>query len=115
MKKIISIVVLTLIIMLSGCGNAEKDLQANVWNVVSTNGEAYTAEFGNNTATFKYADILSFGVEYEIEGNEITIIDEKQKVYTFIIEKNKNEYIFKANNDEAKEYVGDLTLSPKKN
>lgn len=115
MKKIISIVVLTLIIMLSGCGNAEKGLQANIWNVVGSDGEAFTAEFGNNTATFKYADILSIGVEYEIEGNEITIIDEKQKVHTFIIEKNKNEYIFKADNDEAKEYFGDLTLSPKKN
>lgn len=102
--------------MLSGCGeNVEEDLKSNIWNVVSTNGQAYTAEFGNNTAIFKYADILSFGVEYEIEGNEITIIDEKQNVYTFIIEKNKNEYIFKADNDDAKEDIGDLTLSPKKN
>lgn len=112
MKRVIGVVLL-IVTLLTACGvNAEKNLKSNMWNVVATNGEAYTAEFADDTATFKMGEFLTVGMHYEIKDNEITLIDEEQEKHTFIIEKSKEEYIFKAKTDEVKERFGDLTLSP---
>lgn len=113
MKKFISLVFI--VILLTSCGiNFEKNLKSGIWNVVATNGEAYTAEFADDTATFKLGEFLTIGMHYKINDNEIILIDEEQEEHTFIVEENKNEYIFKAKTDEVKERFGDLTLSPKK-
>lgn len=114
MKKIVgSMLILTLLLTACG-GNFEKKLSSNIWNVVATNGEAYTAEFAEDTATFKMGEFHTVGMHYEINGDKITLIDEEQQEHVFKIEKKKKEYIFEATTDEVKERFGDLTLSPKK-
>ena len=117
MKKIIGLSLL-IVTLLTACGvDTEENLKSNTWNVVATNGEAYTAEFANDTATFKMGEFLTVGMHYEINDDEITLIEEEQEgqeEHTFIIEKNKEEYLFKAKTDEVKERFGDLTLSPLK-
>lgn len=114
MKKIIFLIALVLV--LSACGNnkTSDDLQSKKWNIVATNGEAYTGEFADDTVTFKMAEFLTVGMGYEVNGDEITLIDDEQDKHIFIIEKNKNEYIFKAKTDEVRNQFGDLTLSPNK-
>lgn len=113
MRRII-LVMFFIIILLSACGrNAEEDLKSNIWNVVATNGEAYTAEFASDTVTFKMAEFLTVGMGYEINGDEITLIEEEtNEEHAFTIEKNKQEYKFIAKTDEVRERFGDLTLSP---
>lgn len=115
MRRIILAMFSVIILLsLSACGeNAEEDLKSNIWNVVATNGEAYTAEFANDTVTFKMAEFLTVGMGYEINGDEITLIEEEtNEEHIFTIEKNKQEYKFIAKTDEVRERFGDLTLSP---
>lgn len=54
MKKTIYILlIVTVVLGLSACGkNTADDLQSKKWNVVATNGEAYTAEFNSDTVSF---------------------------------------------------------------
>ena len=113
MKKFIGLSLL-IVTLLTACGvDTEENLKSNTWNVVATNGEAYTAEFANDTATFKMGEFLTVGMHYEINDDEITLREEQEE-HTFIIEKNEEEYLFKAKTDEVKERFGDLTLSPLK-
>lgn len=116
MKKILlSLFTLIALTTLVGCGtNIQSDLQSKEWNVVSTNGESYTAQFGESTVTFEMLS-FQFGNNYSIEDNKITIQEsegEKTPV-TFEITKNENDYQFKTTTAEDKEQYGNLTLSPK--
>lgn len=113
MKKVI-IPLLLLLLLLTGCGskNIANDLKSTKWNVVSTNGETYTAEFNQDTVSFQMG-ILSLGMFYEIDKNVITLTKE-EKTYSYEVENDKNEYKFTAANDDTKDVFGDLTLSPVK-
>ena len=55
MKKIVVLLFTVFTIFtLSACGTSvHEDLQENEWNVVATNGEAYTADFHADTVTFQ--------------------------------------------------------------
>lgn len=116
MKKILlSLLTLIALITLGGCSTDSKsDLQSKEWNVVSTNGEAYSAEFGENTVSFILGGNFRVGFNYEIVEDELTLTQEAdEEPLVFQIEKSKEEYTFKAIEDEVKEQYGDLTLSPK--
>lgn len=115
MKKILLFIITIFVLIIGACAstNTPEELQSKIWNVVATNGEAYTAEFAKDTATFKMGEFYTVGMGYEINGDEITLEDKHSEKHTFIIEKNKGEYIFKAKTDEVRDRFGDLTLSPK--
>lgn len=102
------------VLALAACGekSISEDLQNQKWNVVATNGETYTAEFGSETVTFAMP-IFSLGMGYKISENEIKLLkDDEQFVYE--ISKNGDEYKFVAQDDKTKDKFGDLTLSPAK-
>ena len=117
MKKISKgFLILLFTFTLVGCNPSVQDeLQANNWNVVSTNGEAYTADFGERTVTFD-TNLFQRGFNYSIDKDEENITlnepDTDEEPITFSITKNENSYIFKVITDEVKESYGDLTLSP---
>lgn len=100
------------VLALAACSDEKsvtEDLKSIKWNVVETDGDGYTLEFGETTATFTTMG-FPIGRTYEIDGNVITFTDEKGS-YVYDIEKNGEDYIFKAQ-DEADPV--DLTLSPAK-
>lgn len=102
------------ILGLSACGiNTTEELQDYKWNIVSTNGESYTGEFGKSTVTFNTGN-LSRGFSYNIEDNEIYLEEGNTEPSGFRIEKDGDEYNFKAQSVGVKEQYGDLTLSPSK-
>lgn len=114
-KIILNLLTLVALITLGGCGtDIQSDLQSKEWNVVSTSGESYTAQFGESTVTF---EMLGFqvGNNYTIKDNKITIQESKgeKKPVTFEMTKNEKDYQFKTTTAEDKEQYGDLTLSPK--
>jgi len=117
MKKIFKgLLILLFTFILAGCSQSVQDeLQANNWNVVSTNGEAYTADFGESTVTFD-VNLFQRGFNYSIDEDEENITlnepDTDEEPITFSITKNENSYTFKAIADQVKERYGDLTLSP---
>ena len=107
---VIGLVVLTL----AACGekSISEDLQSQKWNVVATNGENYTAEFGQDTVTFAMP-IFSLGMAYEINENIVEMMKEDE-IFKYEISKNGDEYKFVAQDDKTKDKFGDLTLSPAK-
>lgn len=121
MKRII-VLVFTIFIFftLSGCSNVigisvHEELQGNEWNVVATNGEAYTADFHTDTVTFKLGDMFSTGYSYSLNEDETEITmreDESNDPVSFTVKKENDEYRFTANEEETKERYGDLTLTP---
>lgn len=116
MKKILlSLFTIITLITLGGCStDIKSDLQSKEWNVVSTNGEAYSAEFGENTVSFILGGDFRIGFNYEIVEDELALTQEEdEEPVVFKTEKNNDEYTFKAIGDEVKEQYGDLTLSPK--
>lgn len=114
MKKIISAIILSVtFIGLVGCAkNTESSLQANKWNVVSSDGSSFTAEFGEDTVKFENV-FRTRGLKYQVKDDKITMKDDRVEV-SYTIKKNGNEYKFKSNDDTTKEEFGDLTLSKAK-
>lgn len=112
MKKFISLVALLLVLTACGGGNLSDDLQSKKWNIVSSNGEAYTGEFSEDTVTF-VKGAFTLGMTYQIEEDTITL-ERKEDVYRFEFEKSGDEYIFTSLDDTTKNTSGDLTLSPAK-
>jgi len=115
-KTITFIFTIFTVFILSACGTSiHEDLQANNWQVVSTNGESYTADFAEDTVSFDL-QFASLGFNYQIEetdnGNQITMTQENSKPAVFSIEENDNEFAFKAQSKEVKDQYGDLSLSP---
>lgn len=115
-KGIKSIFTVFIIAIIAGCTSAtstQENLQEEKWNVVSTTGEAYTADFGQDTVTFEMGNFRR-GFSYTIEENVITMeeTDSDNDPIMFSIEKNENEYNFTSENDEVQEQYGNLTLSP---
>jgi hypothetical protein len=109
-----TLLIILVLIGLSACGNnPSDDLQSQKWNVVATNGESYTAEFGESTVSFKMGS-LSRGFTYEINDNEISLIEAEKDPIVFEMEKEGDEYIFTATTESVEEQFGDLTLSPTK-
>ena len=104
---------LVLIVMsLAACGkNTSEELQSKKWNVVATNGESYTAEFGTDTATFKLG-MFTVGMNYKIDGDEFSMTGKEKGPYIYTVKKDGKEYRFEAKNSETKDRFGDLTLSP---
>lgn len=118
MKKVINgIILIFSIFMLGACSNTniQEELQKNQWNVVSTNGESYIADFGQDTVSFDLT-ITKLGFSYSIneENNTFTMTQQgkDKEPQVFNITKNEDEYIFKSDNEETKEQYGDLTLRP---
>ena len=115
MKKVLlGFITVISLVVLGGCStDVQSDLQSKEWNVVSTNGDAYTAQFGEDTVTF---EMLGFqlGYTYNIEGEKITFQENGEKdSFTFEIAKNEDDYLLKSVNKSEKEENGDLTLSPR--
>lgn len=100
---------------LSACSgkSVSEDLQEGKWNIVSTSGESYTGEFGEDTVTFKLGS-FNRGFTYTMEGEEIHMVEGSEEPVIFEVEKKEDEYSFKAKTDEVFEIYGDLTLSPSK-
>ncbi|NPC90762.1 hypothetical protein HOO54_05045 [Bacillus sp. WMMC1349] len=115
MRKIIYVLlIVTAVLGLSACGkNTADDLQSKKWNVVSTNGESFTAEFSKNKFTIKLGS-LSKGFTYKINKDEISLEEDGEKPLVFEIEQDGDEYNFKATTKAIKDEYGDLTLSPSK-
>lgn len=113
MKKFISLIALLLVLTACGSGNIGDNLQSKKWNVVATNGEAYTAEFGEDTVSFKMGAFTK-GFTYEISEGEIILKEDGKESIVFEIEKDGDEYNFKATTETIKDKFGDLTLSPVK-
>ena len=117
MKKIFTgLFILLFSFALAGCSQSIQDeLQENNWNVVSTNGEAYTASFSESTVTFN-SNLFQRGFNYSIDEEEDNITlnepDTDDEPITFSINKNESEFTFTAILEEVKETFGDLTLSP---
>lgn len=115
MKKVLfGFITLISLAVLGGCStDIQSDLQSKEWSVVSTNGDVYTAQFGEDTVTF---EMLGFqaGNNYTIEDNQITIqgSDGEKAPVTFEINQNEKDYQFETITTDAKEQYGDLTLSP---
>lgn len=116
MKKIMYVVLLIIsVIGLSACSSEKsisEDLQSVKWNVVATNGENYTAEFGQDTVTFTMP-IFSLGMAYEINEDVVELMKEDE-IFAYEISKNGDEYKFVAMDSKTKDKFGDLTLSPVK-
>jgi len=101
---------------LSACSTSiHENLQSTNWQVVSTNGESYTADFSEDTVSFDL-QIAQLGFNYQIEetdnNNQITMTNDNSEPLVFNIEKNNNEYSFTAQSEEVKDQYGDLTLTP---
>lgn len=92
----------------------KEELQSNTWNVVSTNGDAYTADFSDNTVTLDF-NIIKSGLSYEIKDSVATLTEEDSDFgpWKFEVSKNNDDFEFKANDESTKDRMGDLTLSPK--
>lgn len=115
-KWIKSVLTIFIIALIAGCsseGNIKENLQENNWNVVSTTGESYTANFASDTVTFEMGGFRR-GFSYNIEDNVITLEeqDSDDEPITFSIEENEDEYIFTTEDEEVREQFGNLTLSP---
>lgn len=101
---------------LSACSTSiHENLQSTNWQVVSTNGESYTADFSEDTVSFDL-QIAQLGFNYQIEetdnSNQITMTNDNSEPLVFNIEKNNDEYSFTAQSEEVKDQYGDLTLTP---
>lgn len=114
-KTFYVLLIVTAVLALNACGAKDpvSDLQSKKWNVVATNGESYTAEFGENTVSFKMGSFTK-GFTYKINKNEISLEEDGEEPLVYEVKKNGNEYNFKATTETIKEKTGDLTLSPSK-
>jgi len=118
MKKIFKgFLILLFTFTLVGCSQSVQDeLQANTWNVVSSNGEAYTADFGESTVTFD-TNLFQRGFNYSIDEDEETITldepDTDEEPIVFIIDRSDNTITFEATTEEIRESYGNLILSSK--
>ncbi|AYV69162.1 hypothetical protein C2I06_21220 [Niallia circulans] len=104
MKKFISLIALLLVLTACGSGNVGDNLQSKKWNVVSSNGESYTAEFSKDTVSFQKG-AFTLGMTYEIDDNTITL-ERKEDTYTFEFEKVGDEYKSTAVDDETNNTSG---------
>ncbi|EEL19777.1 hypothetical protein CN324_13735 [Bacillus anthracis] len=113
-KSIYVLLIVIAIMGLSACGkDPSDDLQSKKWNVVATNGESYTAEFAKNTVSFKIG-AFTRGFTYKINKDEISLEEDGKDPIVFEVEKDGDEYKFKATTSAIKKKFGDLTLSPSK-
>lgn len=118
-KRINLLVLLSLSFILVACGQSyHEQLQANDWQVVSTNGESYTASFQNDTVITTVIGI-EMGQPYSIdeEKDQISFYkadnsEEETVASTYNISQEGDEINFISANDETKEQYGDLTLYP---
>ncbi len=115
LKRFIYVLLIVIAVFgLSACGkNPSDDLQSKKWNVVATNGESYTAEFGKNAVSFKMGSFTR-GFTYKINKDEISLEEGEEEPILFELKKDGDEYIFKATTEAIKDKFGDLTLSPSK-
>ncbi|MCI3027552.1 hypothetical protein LMF32_00175 [Desemzia sp. C1] len=104
--------------ILSGCssfGNSvHEELQSTNWNVVSTKGDAYSADFGESTVTFDLAG-FPFGYSYSLNEEESKIVfqsSEEDVNIEYNIEKENDEFVLTATTEESREENGNLTLTP---
>jgi len=113
-KRIYILLIAIVVLGLSACSNnSEEDLQSKKWNVDATNGESYTAEFGKDTVSFKMGS-LTRGFTYKISDDEISLEANGEEPIVFEVEKDGDEYFFKATTEAIRDQFGDLTLSPNK-
>ena len=120
MKKIIqSIVLFFSVFILTACSQStHEQLQENQWQVVSDNGESYTANFFEDTVSFKMG-VFEYGYQYSITNDDDTekiqmIYDDDDKPI-FEIQHEDNYIKFIADNDEVYEQYGNLTLTALEN
>lgn len=97
---------------LAGCSQSiHEQLQENQWNVTSTSGSSYTANFSETTVSFEQS-IFQTGMTYTIKDDQLIMTDPKNEEEIF--------YEIKEEGDEIKlipveEKYGILILSIDKN
>lgn len=98
--------------ILAGCRQSiHEQLQKNNWNITSTSGSSYTADFSETTISFEQG-IFQTGMTYTIKDDQLIMTDPKSEEEIF--------YEIKEAGDEIKlipveEKYGILILSIDKN
>lgn len=93
MNKIFKgLIVLIFTFSLAGCRQSiHEQLQENNWNVTSTSGYSYTADFSETTITFEQG-FFQTGMEYSIYDQELIMVDPKnEEEIKYEIVKEQNE------------------------
>ncbi|WP_062532184.1 hypothetical protein [Jeotgalibaca dankookensis] len=77
---------------LAGCTQSiHQQLQDNQWNITSTSGSSYTADFSETTITFEQG-VFQTGMIYTIEGDKLIMTNpSNNKEIIYEIEKVENE------------------------
>lgn len=80
--------------ILSGCGQTiHEQLQENNWNITSTSGYSYTADFSETTITFEQG-IFQTAMEYKISEDQLSMSDPQSKEkFVYVIETKEGEII----------------------
>ena len=80
-------------VSLAGCSRSiHQHLQDNQWNVTSTSGSSYTADFSETTITFEQG-VFQTGMIYTIKDDQIVMIDPKNEEEIFYEIKEKGNEI----------------------
>lgn len=121
MKKTIgSILTIFSIFILSACSQTDlhERLQENNWNVVSTHGEAYEAQFSETTYMTEFAGFTAGG-EYSVDNENNQIIfyrdiqGEQEVMSTYnVTDVSDEELKLISADEETTENFGNLTLIP---
>lgn len=77
---------------LAGCTQSiHQKLQDNQWNITSTSGSSYTADFSETTITFEQG-VFQTGMTYTIKDDQLIMINpSNNKEIIYEIEKTENE------------------------
>lgn len=100
-------------VALTSCSGVHDDLQSQTWSVVSTNGEAYDANFNERTVSYSWPS-GSRGFSYSIDDNVITMEEQDRDdgPIHFDIDQEGDDYVFTPQTQEVADQYGTMTLSP---
>lgn len=85
--------ILLLSFSLAGCSQSiHQQLQDNQWNITSTSGYSYTADFSKTMITFEQGDFQT-GMTYTIKDDQLIMIDPKNEEEIFYEIKEKGNEI----------------------
>lgn len=96
MNKLFKIFFILLVsFSLAGCTQSiHQQLQDNQWNITSTSGSSYTADFSETTITFEQG-VFQIGMTYTIKDDQLIMINlSNNKEIIYEIKKTENEIHF---------------------
>lgn len=95
-KLVKGLIVLFFTFSLTGCRQSiHEQLQENNWNVTSTSGHSYTAEFSETTIIFEQG-FFQTGMTYSIYDHELIMINpqnEEEIKYEIVEEQNEIKFV----------------------